>query len=406
MKVLIFTENNRGGGMDTFIVNLINYWPNKEDNFLIICNSNHPGIQYIDKNLNNKCKIITHNMPLNWSFLSFIIKYFPDIVQRIFRQVFRIVLSPYQYWSLKKIFINENADQLISVNGAYPGGETCRLANIAWRAIGNKNSLHNLHNFAIKPRVIFSIYENYIDKQLERSCKHIIGVSKYCSNTLRKRKTFKNSNKIMSIYNGLNIESNKISNNKSLRDLLKINKQEKLILMLGTYEKRKGHEYLLEAMSYVYKKHPETQLAILGTGTKKEEENIRSYVTKYAPNKKIHLPGFIENAGFMLSEADIIAIPSQEFESFGLTAIEAMLNGVPVISTDAGGLPETIGVNGECGFYCSHKKPKEFSEKILYLIENKDKSIEIGRNGKIRANKLFNAQKMAKKYHDLLVSTK
>jgi glycosyltransferase involved in cell wall biosynthesis len=118
------------------------------------------------------------------------------------------------------------------------------------------------------------------------------------------------------------------------------------------------------------------------------------------------LPGFIENAGFMLSEADIIVIPSQEFESFGLTAIEAMLNEVPVISTDAGGLPETIGENGECGFYCSRKKPEEFSEKISYLIENKDKSIEIGRNGKIRANKLFNAQRMAKKYHDLLVSAK
>ena len=406
MKVLIFTENNRGGGMDTFIVNLINYWPNKEDSFLIVCNRNHPGIQYIDKNLNNKCKIITHNIPLNWSFLSFIIKYLPDIIQRALRQLFRILLSPYQYWSLKKIFINENADELISVNGAYPGGETCRLANIAWRSIGNERSFHNLHNFAIKPKPIFSIYENYIDKKLEKSCKYIIGVSEYCSNTLRKRKTFKNSKKIMIIYNGLNIESNVISNNQSLRDFLKISKQQKLIIMLGTYEKRKGHKYLLEAMSYVYEKHPNIQLAILGTGTKKEEENIRFHIAKYAPNGNVHLPGFIENAGSMLNEADVMAIPSQEFESFGLTAIEAMLSEIPVVSTDTGGLPETIGTNGECGFYCSHKKPKDFSEKILYLIENKDKSIEIGRKGKIRANKLFNAQKMAKKYRDLLVSTK
>ena len=54
MKILIFTENNRSGGMDTFIVNLINYWPSKEDRFTIICNNNHPGLEYLDKNLSNK----------------------------------------------------------------------------------------------------------------------------------------------------------------------------------------------------------------------------------------------------------------------------------------------------------------------------------------------------------------
>ena len=406
MKILIFTENNRGGGMDTFIVNLINYWPSKEDRFTIICNDNHPGLEYLNKNLNNKCKIVRHNMPLNWSFLSFIIKYLPTTIQRIFRQFFRILLSPYQYWSLKKIFINERADELISVNGSYPGGETCRLANIAWRTIVNKRSFHNLHNFAIKPRSVFSIYENYIDKKLEDSCKYIIGVSQYCSNTLRKRKFFKNSKKIVSIYNGLRIKIDNVSNNRNLRDVLKIDKQAKLILMLGTYEKRKGHKYLLEAMQYVYKIHPNIHLAILGTGTKKEEKEIKNYIKTYTPNKKIHLPGFIENAGSMLNGADIIAIPSQEFESFGLTAVEAMLNGVPVVSTDVGGLPETIGVNGECGFYCSYKNPKEFSKKIIYLIENKEKSLQIGKNGRIRAKELFDARIMTEKYQNLLKSTK
>jgi glycosyltransferase involved in cell wall biosynthesis len=402
MKVLIFIENNRGGGVDTFIVDLINYWPNKDHKFTIICNDGHPGISYIDEQLNNKCKIVKHKIPLNWSFLSFIIKYLPNIVQRVLRQSFRIMLSPIQYYWLKSILQRERGDQLISVNGGYPGGETCRLANIAWKSLTKKDSIHNIHNFALKPRYIFSCYENYIDKKLIKSCKKIISVSNYCSNTILARKSFKNSNKIMTIYNGLEIKNNLNSNRTSLRDILNIGIDDKLIIMLGTYEKRKGHEYLLKAMSYVYKRFPNIHLAMLGTGTKNEELFIKSCIKKYTPAKNIHMPGFIQNANEMIKEADILAVPDQDFASFGLTIVEAMLNKVPVVSTDIGGLPETIGENGKCGFYCNSSNPKVFSEKIIYIIDNKDKCIEIIKNGELRAKEFFNPERMAKQYHDVL----
>ena len=44
MKIIIFTENNRAGGMDAFITSLINNWPIKQDSFTVICNQSHPGI--------------------------------------------------------------------------------------------------------------------------------------------------------------------------------------------------------------------------------------------------------------------------------------------------------------------------------------------------------------------------
>ena len=77
MKIVLFPENQRFGGMATFIMNLIEAWPDKDDSFLLICNENHPGLKYLSDNLN--IKIIKHNLPLSWSFLSLLINILPDI---------------------------------------------------------------------------------------------------------------------------------------------------------------------------------------------------------------------------------------------------------------------------------------------------------------------------------------
>ena len=77
------------------------------------------------------------------------------------------------------------------INGAYPGGETCRLASIVWFDLLKKKSVHNIRNFAIKPRFPFGIFENYLDKLVINSTKSFIGVSQICSNSLKVRKIFK-----------------------------------------------------------------------------------------------------------------------------------------------------------------------------------------------------------------------
>ena len=119
MKIVLFTENQRFGGMDTFIMNLIEAWPDKDDSFLLICNENHPGLKYLSDNLN--IKIIKHNLPLSWSFLSLLINILPDILKRFLRQIFKQLLLPYQYFGIKTLLKSISGDALISINGAYPG---------------------------------------------------------------------------------------------------------------------------------------------------------------------------------------------------------------------------------------------------------------------------------------------
>ena len=87
MKIIIFTEKTRFGGLDLFIINLIKNWPNDTDSFTVICNENSPNIAYLNENLPERAELICHSIPLNWSFLSIIIRYLPNILQRILRQI-------------------------------------------------------------------------------------------------------------------------------------------------------------------------------------------------------------------------------------------------------------------------------------------------------------------------------
>jgi len=405
MKIIIFTENGRAGGMDVFISTLIKFWPDINDKFIIICNKTHPGLLYLEKYLanNNNTTIIKHSIPINWSFLDNYINFLPKFLQRIIRKILRILLVPYQFMALRKIFKKESPGKLISVNGSYPGGESCRIANIAWKSLGYDKSIHNFHNLASKPSRLLIIYENFIDKWLHKSCKAIVGVSNSCSNSIKVRPVFRNTNNILTIYNGLeSISDNKNIKNISLREEFKIPKDDKVVVMLGTYEERKGHQFLMVSMKKVFEKIPNAHLVIFGTGSEDEKTKIMSYIDKHTPNKSIFLPGFIPHAAEMIRDANIMLIPSQEHESFGLTAVEAMNNGMPIVSTDIGGLPETIGENGLCGYCCPKHDYSMFSEKIIYLLNNPLYAKEMGINGKKRAKKLFNPERMSKEYYSLL----
>ena len=52
MKICFFTENYYKGGLDTFLVNLINAWPGKKDELTLVCNGTHPGLDTISEKIN------------------------------------------------------------------------------------------------------------------------------------------------------------------------------------------------------------------------------------------------------------------------------------------------------------------------------------------------------------------
>ena len=115
----------------------------------------------------------------------------------------------------------------------------------------------------------------------------------------------------------------------------------------------------------------------------------------------MRLEGFRSDIPVLIEATDVLLVASQDFESFGLTIVEAMAGSTPVVATDVGGIPEVIGEN-EGGYYLPSDDVKGFAERIVAFLENQELREKVGKTGYERYQKMFTAERMAKKYSALL----
>ncbi len=409
MKIVVFIENNQRGGLDTFCSSLINSWPDYQDQFVIISNASHPGIHSLCRAIERPCEFISHEIPLSWVLSRRLLGWLPGRMRRVVQPFLRILLFPIQMLALKRLFVGVDGDGLLVLNGGFPGGETCRIANIAWNLIYQKKgivarcarNIHCFHNFAVPPRLGLSMYENSIDRLLRRSNCLLTSVSLACAKSLAVRASFARETCATYIHNGIEAVPIQRDQVLDLRSSLGIG-EAPLCLVLANYEPRKGHRFLFEAFEQVSKSMPEVHLVVCGGGTEEEVSEVESLRKKIAPNCHIHLCDFVENGAALIDQADLLLIGSQAFESFGLSAVEAMARGVAVVATRVGGLQEVIGESGDGGYLVSPHEPQLFAERMLELLKDPDLRRAVGQRGQMRVTKFFTAVGMAKNYHRLI----
>ena len=100
----------------------------------------------------------------------------------------------------------------------------------------------------------------------------------------------------------------------------------------------------------------------------------------------------------ILSISDIGILTSHE-EGFSNSVLEMMSSSLPVILTDVGGNAEAI--DNFSGILVDSKDKKNLSSAILNLINNKNKSIEIGKLANLRVKEKFDLKYTIEKYEDM-----
>ena len=98
----------------------------------------------------------------------------------------------------------------------------------------------------------------------------------------------------------------------------------------------------------------------------------------------------------ILSSADLFLMPSQS-ESFGLSALEAMSCGVPVVSSSVGGLPE-LQVHGETGYIAEIGDVERMARYAVELLTNEPKHALFMANARRRAVEHFDVHKIVNQY--------
>jgi glycosyltransferase involved in cell wall biosynthesis len=134
------------------------------------------------------------------------------------------------------------------------------------------------------------------------------------------------------------------------------------VLFVGTLEPRKNLHVLLSVWNEIKDDFKETWLIIVGIS-----RNVFRSVNLSHEVERVRFLGYVEDetlAG-LYANATALVLPSQE-EGFGLPALEAMASGTPVIVSDGGALPETVG---EAGLIFNLECHSERSEESLTKSE-------------------------------------
>ena len=254
----------------------------------------------------------------------------------------------------------------------------------------------DINNFDTK-----SIYGHLISFSLNH-CDKVISVSGDLAETMKSLGI--TEDKIVILRNAVDTELFKPFKNMELRYKYAIGENEILILFVGYLDTFKGIFELIDAFYEINKKNKNVKLMMVGTGPKKDE--IKKKVSKLNLEDFVIFTGKISPVEMYnyYQAADIFVLPSYT-EGLPISVLEAMACGLPIVTTNVGGIPEVIE-DGLNGFIINSKDENELREKLKILIKNKglrekfgNKSIEIIHNGSMNVeNKINSLVKLYESY--------
>jgi N-acetyl-alpha-D-glucosaminyl L-malate synthase BshA len=183
----------------------------------------------------------------------------------------------------------------------------------------------------------------------------------------------------------------KIATNRSVM----ANENERIITHISNFRKVKRIPDVIDIYYKIQQKIP-SKLMMVGDGPEKEKaENL---CNKLGISDKVIFFGNSNEIDKILSFTDLFLLPS-ETESFGLAALEAMAWGVPVISSNTGGLPE-VNFDGISGYLSDVGNTQEMALNAIKILENDNTLLEFKNNATTTA-KQFDIENIVTLYENL-----
>ncbi len=204
---------------------------------------------------------------------------------------------------------------------------------------------------------------------------------------------FKITNEIEVIYNFIDFSRFKRTNKQHFKQILAPN-GEKILIHTSNFRKVKRVQDVIEIFKRVNEVIP-SKLLMIGDGP--ERQNMEELSRELNLSDEIRFLGKQEAVEELLAIGDLFIIPSTS-ESFGLAALEAMACEVPVISSDAGGLPE-VNIHGVTGFLSPVGDVESMARHAIDLLGNEEKLTRFRENALKQAHE-FDIHKILPQYEN------
>lgn len=392
MKIAIYLDGRKHGGVDTHLLAMLQNWSNKEDHFSIFHNHDNEGVkknrQHLDRLPNLK-----------------LISYKRFYLDRFYFFSFFLSFLIFFYQFLRGCFllkIHGKFDVLISDNGGFPGAPSCSAIIFSSYCLKIPKRVLLIHHAAMPKMPIFNLLGCLRDIGLQRCATDLVTVSLATRTTLVERRQFNTMiNPIRVIPNGINSNDGLVSADINLRKRYNITEDEFVIGIIGRVERYKGQEDLIIAISRLPEEiKVKFKALIIGGGDNSEISRLKSIINKYNLKDRIILTGFIDNTSVEIIKCfNILLMLTKDFEAFNYTIAEAMIVGVPTIVTDVGAIREYY--DSEITKIVPPESPDMVCEAIIEYA--KDPAIYKSRAAKAKKHiQRFSATRMAFGFYDLI----
>ena len=193
--------------------------------------------------------------------------------------------------------------------------------------------------------------------------------------------TFQIKKEIKVIYNFIDFSRFRKTNKDHFRKAI-APEGEKILVHISNFRKVKRVEDVIQIFAIV-KKRIKSKLLLIGDG--KERKNMEDLCRHLNLCDEIRFLGKQEAVEELLAIADLFILPS-ETESFGLAALEAMACEVPVISSNAGGIPE-VNIDGVTGYMCPIGDVNGMAQRCIELLNDEESLNMFRRNAFLQAKR-------------------
>lgn len=171
----------------------------------------------------------------------------------------------------------------------------------------------------------------------------------------------------------------------------------KQITIIGRLEEWKGTDLLAEIIKKFCSINKEWNFNVIGEGPMKSE--LSEFIIKNNLSDRIVIKEFTEQISNEYINSDIY-ISTSRFESFGLTVLEAMYHGLPIVTFDTAG-PGELVQNNVVGYVIKNYDTNEFVEKLNILCTNEEIRSQMSKNAIVRS-KDFSIEEVMIKWNTMM----
>ncbi|OGF21243.1 hypothetical protein A2Y83_04335 [Candidatus Falkowbacteria bacterium RBG_13_39_14] len=292
---------------------------------------------------------------------------------------------------------------------------------------GNIKVIYTAHGFVFNENLSILIYLFYL--WLEKVCSwmrdKVIAVSLYDMKSALEKKAV-GKNKITVVHNGVDLKKRdeilgKVEARGKLKNFISpleggkggvnagigaVNSnfsgnalespEAQIVGTVANFYENKGLKYLIEAAGEVVADMPNAAFILIGKG--ELEHKLRKIVKDKRLADKFFIIGAIPDAYKYFRAFDVFCLPSIK-EGLSYTLLEALMAGLPIVSTEVGGNPEIVG-DGDNGFLVLPKDKSALAEKIKSILKNKELREKMGESSYQKAGD-FSLEKMVRETREV-----